>query len=665
MSGMKRVGRPFEGPSLAEAAQSLRSGNSALGKKGRALASQVERLAKILQRAPSELPADWPMIKIIVDAEIGDGWQALDFSSDDAWDKFKYRAKKGVESAFSSGRHDPLRLRGRRALLPAWQNLMSQLDGAAKTGDCSRFALWTMTGLARMASAKGVEPTCIDAKFFQTWIAEAEAKGKVVARLVRRGRVRGRGRYAYDAARTWNKLVRVGFAKGQLVVLKGLRTGRHCNAPISSFHPELKNEIESYLDWLRGGVAEAARRGQTSDEDSFDGYASSEYTHVRLPKSASAESNGPKPREDKVGEGTIGRYRHLIRFAVNAVAEERGQPVESIRSLADVVNADGVAKCLKAHIRRQKSRGTWDPRCSSLHGIAAWMLGVAGAWCRLDEEQITRIKAMMRDRRVRTESVGRMTARRRDALKGIHHKEFVRTWVNLPEELVKECRQANNRFKTDERSRATMRAAVALAIGQILPLRLENLATFTITGRAPTLVSPRVRTGVWSVDVPASEIKNQNGANGLLDKRTSKIISDYVEYVRPHDLKQYAPNGSDCLFPGGEHSEHRKEPAMGHIGLKCVGGAIASRLRKAALGNLTSHCIRHITATLLLAWRPNLLQVVADLLGDTVETVEKHYVRGNTAAAVRMNLAMIEEHLAGAGDAVAEFEKRRKRRRRS
>lgn len=651
MTGLNATAPSFEGPSLADAIANLRTGKSSLGEDGKALASQVARLAEILQRTPADLPADWRQVKIILDAEVGEGWRGLDFPTQGAWNTFRSRAKTGIEGAFQDARLDPLKRRGRNALAPAWQAFMAELDAAQIAGTISKWTTFTLTGLARFASAQGADPGAVNPGLFQAWIAAAEVHAKAAGKLVRNARVRGPGRHAYDAARAWNKLIASGVAPGAPVVLRGLRTKRKWNSPISSFHPELRNEIDCYVEWLRGGVAQAARQAGLSEDDPFGAYATGEYEHVRFPDRVNAAGNGPKPRITSVSPGTVKRYLHLIRLTVNAVAEERRIPVSSIRSLADVVNPDGAAKALKVHMHRQKERGKWDPRCSSLHGIGAWILGVARSWSRLDEVQIARIKAMMKDPRVRTESVGRMSAQRRDALRNIHHSWFVKTWVDLPTALVNECRRPDGSYKTDEGSRATMRAAVALAIAQILPLRLENLSTFTISGRSPTLVRPRVRTGFWSVDVPAAEIKNKDGAYGVLDARASAIIAAYVEHIRPIDLRVYAKGHSDCLFPGNSKSEHRS----GHIDIKCTGKAISSRLQAAGLGNLTTHCIRHVTATLLLAWRPDLLQTVADLLGDTVETVEKHYVRGNTAAAVKMNLVMIEEHLRASGHALAGF----------
>jgi integrase len=644
--------KTFEGPSLADAIQCLRAGTSALGPEGKPLASQVERLAGFLQREPADLPADWSQIRLVLDAEIGNGWRGLELKSAGAWSTLKSRAKSGIENAFPNHRVDPLRRRGRQALSGEWQIFMTELDTARAAGRISKWAVFTMVGLSRFASANRIEPKDMSPQLFQTWIAAAEEAARRAGKLARNGLVRGPGRHAYDAARTWNDLVEAGLAPGAPIVLKGLKTGRTWNAPIEAFHPELRNEIASYAAWLQNGVVEAARNADATGDDPFGGYASGDFAHVRRPAYNAALANAPKLRVDAVRPGTLKTYRHQLRFSVNAVAARRGVPVAAIRSLAEVVNADGVSKALAVHIERQKERGTWDRRRSTLHGLGSWMLSVARSWSRLDENQLTRIKAILKDPLVKTESVGRMAASRREAIKNIHHDWFVRTWVHLPDDLERQCLRPDGSYRLDERSRARMRAAVVLAIGQILPLRLENLATFTIAGRNPTLIRPRTRRGFWSVNVPAVEIKNQNGAYGVLDGRTSRLIAAYVEHVRPADLKQYAKGTTECLFPGAARSDHRR----GHLGIDRIGKAVATGMRWAGLGGgLTSHCIRHITATLVLAWNPQLIQTVADLLGDSVETTEKHYVRGNTAAAVKMNLAMINDHLKVSGQALLCF----------
>jgi hypothetical protein len=664
MTGKISIGklhRPFDGPSLQDAIDRLRTGTSSLGKKGKPLASQIAKVARILQRDPGELPADSRQIKLIVEAEIGEGWRGLGddgFSSQEAWRTFKSRVKTGIDGAFANTRLDPLKKRGRQVLLPAWRNLLASLDRAVDAGEEAKWSVFTATGLARFASSQGVEPHQVNGSFFDLWIADAEAQAKAAGKVIRRGRVRGAGRHAYDAARQWNRLIEAGRIQGQTVVLDGLKTKRKWNVPIAKLHPELQNEIKAYLEWLRGGVREAAFRHAEENpvENPFLAYADTDLAYVVI-NGKDENNNGPKVRSVVASPGTIRRYTHMVRWSVNAVAEGKGIPVQSIRSLSDVANAAGLAHCLYIHQRRQEERGRWDSRRCTLYNSGAWLLGLASSWCRADETQIVRMKAILRDPRVKTESVGRMSAERRDALKNVHHGWFVQEWVELPDNLVSECRAPGGGFKTDERSRAKMRAAVALAIGQILPLRLENLATFAIAGRSPTLVRPRTPNGMWSVDVPAGEAKNKNGAFGVLDLRASRIISDYVQYVRPTDLVQYGGGESDCLFPGRTCSDHR----AGHLGPDSIGSAITRSLRDAGLGNLTTHCIRHVVATLILAMRPDHLRVVADLLGDTIETVEKHYARGDTAAAVRMNIAIIENHLRSIGKSLESFATRTRR----
>jgi hypothetical protein len=63
----------------------------------------------------------------------------------------------------------------------------------------------------------------------------------------------------------------------------------------------------------------------------------------------------------------------------------------------------------------------------------------------------------------------------------------------LVSQLVDECLKSVGGFKMDEHSRATIEAAVTFAVGQILPLRRENLRTLSISGRSLTLLRPRVR----------------------------------------------------------------------------------------------------------------------------------------------------------------------------
>jgi hypothetical protein len=103
---------------------------------------------------------------------------------------------------------------------------MAKLDATVADGSESKWTVFTMTGLSRFASSKGVEPAGVGTDLFAAWIADAEAQAKAAGKIIRRGRVRGPGRHAYDAARQWNKLVESGRIKAEIVILSGLKTCR-------------------------------------------------------------------------------------------------------------------------------------------------------------------------------------------------------------------------------------------------------------------------------------------------------------------------------------------------------------------------------------------------------------------------------------------------------
>ncbi|TVQ52151.1 MAG: hypothetical protein EA355_15625 [Rhodobacteraceae bacterium] len=158
--------------------------------------------------------------------------------------------------------------------------------------------------------------------------------------------------------------------------------------------------------------------------------------------------------------------------------------------------------------------------------------------------------------------------------------------------------------------------ASGMAVMTRLPLRVDNLIGLLLRGPAQQLFLPGRRHAPARIMLPAGRTKNAKPIDGdLLDTSVFSPVQTlrwFVEHVRPRLAAEYGidPDADDRLFPGLTYGRYLRMFVRSIAELEL---------------SMTPHRCRHALASILLAIDPNCIRQVAELLGDSVATVDKYY----------------------------------------
>lgn len=100
-----------------------------------------------------------------------------------------------------------------------------------------------------------------------------------------------------------------------------------------------------------------------------------------------------------------------------------------------------------------------------------------------------------------------------------------------------------------------------------------------------------------------------------LDRETIKRIKPFYDYQRKNSLTKVIKNPNHLLFV---------DDKMSTVSEKAMNNALESACKRAGLRRITTHALRHTHASILLLHGVD-IQIVAERLGDTVETIAQVY----------------------------------------
>ena len=175
--------------------------------------------------------------------------------------------------------------------------------------------------------------------------------------------------------------------------------------------------------------------------------------------------------------------------------------------------------------------------------------------------------------------------------------------------------------------------AALIAMQLARSVRSRNLNGMFIDGPDAEIIRPLRESRPW-LDIHRSRTKNRRPIEGEIPDRQWQVIVSWLDEGLPRwcAAKGIDVDANQLLVPGPKGMLSRQ--TFNRIWNRCV--------ERLGVPGLQPHMMRHVAATLWLAFNPGDYATVAAFLGDALATVEKFYARGEGAAAARLFADVIE-----------------------
>lgn len=415
-----------------------------------------------------------------------------------------------------------------------------------------------MSALLKDLSARGVTPSNVS-------LADLEAFRNAIIE----NRLRANAEKTWDGiCWAWNKCTSQVPGWPQVTIPREDRRIVYV-LPWAAFPPSYKADVDAYLEVLAGTVL---------DED------------------------GPIRA---LRPTTLKMRSAQLRAAASALVTT-GTPASEIRSIADVARFEPM-KAILTHLR---DRGTGG-HSKSAFNMANALKAAARYRVKVGREELEKIGRMTS----RLASTDRgMTEKNYQRLLPLNDPEEVRKFLNLPFMLQKELMATGRRTVVDA---ITAQIAVAIAILQVAPIRMKNLASIDVYEHL------RERSQRVYLHIPLKEVKNELPYELEVPEETADLIAWYCRDYRP--LLVHSP--TNALFPSG--SGVPKNPGE-------LGRQISARFKKYLGWPVHPHLIRHIAAKIYLDRNPGGYATVSRFLNHkSVQTTMKAYTGAETVSAGR------------------------------
>lgn len=462
-----------------------------------------------------------------------------------------------------------LRWNNIRALLNRALELKTKVMPSAQQGPVSpawqvlveglpRAAWYRLSALLRFLSARGVAPldvTLADLDAFRDAIIE--------------NRLRSRPEKTWDGmVWCWNRLVKEVAGWPQVEIAREDKRTVYVQ-PWDAFPSSLKADVDAYLRLLGGDVI---------DED------------------------GPIRA---LRPSTLVSREYQFRSAASALVAA-GVSADMIRKVDDLARLDPI----KLILAQVLNRGGGEHRAGAFN-LANALRAAAKYWVKVDDAELDRISRIVA--RLSPKSGG-LTEKNRSRLIPFNDPDVVQRFLGLPQRLADEVRASKRKTVVDA---VTAQIAVAIAILQAVPIRIQNLASLDL---AQHLVE---RGNVVYVLIPGEEVKNGRPYQLELPGEVADLIAWYCMDYR--NLLIDAP--TTALFPG-EQGRPKKPSTLGIQITKRVGAYLGIPVNP--------HLFRHIAAKLYLDRRPGEYALVSRLLNHkSVATTMRAYTGTETVSAAR------------------------------
>lgn len=330
--------------------------------------------------------------------------------------------------------------------------------------------------------------------------------------------------------------------------------------------------------------------------------------------------------------------------------------------LADLITHANLVAATNAWIGARQGRGERTDR-GTLHAHVTKLVHLATGYLGISDRESRRLLDLRRNRRIRTKSVGQMSADREKWLRDFDASPILqRAAHRLPETLRQQAQAVLDRLKGNRPPKAcevmaALRMGVAATMAAVLfrasPLRATNLRHLRFRGENPDLLIDR-DAGTVRIVIPGDQVKNGEDIDDDGDDDLLPILAWYLEEIRPRLVGAHPYNrpfrDSDYLFPSTNAAPMEKTMASGWYGTGCAEAGLP----------MTLHQARHVSAYWILSVDPNAWADAAAVLHVDEMTVRKHYAwmngkRANEAGRAKLREARkaARKHRKGAFDDAA------------
>ena len=320
---------------------------------------------------------------------------------------------------------------------------------------------------------------------------------------------------------------------------------------------------------------------------------------IRLSGADLSEDGPPRPAR----AATLKTREYQLRVSASALVH-KGVDAESIRSIADLVTLERYKLILRFLLDRHDGQSS--PQIAQM---AAFLKGVAKHWAKADDLTLFQMQKV-----ASRLSIGRrgLTAKNRERLRPFDDLQTVALFLGLSRRIRREVERDRRAPKLKA---IDAQMAAAIAILQVVPLRLGNLASLDMRknliarGRRLYLV------------VPEGDTKNSEPVDFELPPETVEIVAWYIRDYRPHLVR--AP--TDALFPG---------EGTGPKAAYGLGPQIKDAVFRFTGLKVNTHLFRHAGAKIFLDQRPGQYEVVRQVLRHrSIETTTSFYAGAETRSA--------------------------------
>jgi hypothetical protein len=597
------------------------------------LAGRLRKAVAVLKIDGATTPADVAVVETMFKG-IGApqaGYRGVE--AEKRFSEFRSRVKKAILAA-QPKQSIALAPKGRKFLLQGWQEMFAVIDAAIAEKKEPDYAAGSLVFIARWASAAGIDVSDFGSDDLKLLVSLCEQAG-IAGRKAGASRAKANSGSVIRGAQTWNRLFRQTKEKEWLAGL-GIKASldiptldRKFNVQLRDLSPELQAEIAEF------GRSKMERRYVDGYRDT--GKSRRERFGDTRPVETDREPNSRKNRRP-ISPASFKHYCNIIVWVANAHARKLGIDVRCFTTLKQFANFDGLKNWAFDLEDRLVDQGRFDDRVSTTYTSGRVLCDVA-AWAGVSVLEVKAMRDLLeKEDFAKTESVGNMSAKRRDMLRAFDQQHVEDAWFSLARKLWKQGKMllSKGRFQN---GCSAIEMAICFRMMRFIPMRRENFVGLRIAGQRPTLRLPAHALEKMVLDIPAHEAKNRVGLYAIIPDDLAEMIVFYLDHCRGKWIRREMAKRttkvditkSVCLWPGQATSEHSD--------IHRSAQKFADRFTKICTDNGfdgTMHFSRHIVAKILLDHDPGLEQVVADLLGDDIETVRRNYIAGNMRRAAAL-----------------------------